>query len=72
MHRNYTKCILSPFPKKGTSKVYHTPRTASNAVGNQEGHMDREDYDRFYKVCEASLLVIVLTGWALTIVLGSL
>ena len=32
----------------------------------------RDGYERFYKVCEASLLVIVLTGWALTIVLGSL
>ncbi len=32
----------------------------------------RDGYDRFYKVLEASLLVIVLTGWALTIVLGSL
>lgn len=63
---------LSPFPKKGTGKVYHTPRTASNAAGNQEAHMDRKDYDRFYKVCEVSLLVIVLTGWAVTIVLGSL
>lgn len=32
----------------------------------------RDGYDRFYKVCEVSLLVIVLTGWAVTIVLGSL
>lgn len=32
----------------------------------------RDGYDRFYKVCETALLVIVLTGWALTIVLGSL
>ena len=32
----------------------------------------RDGYDRLYKVLETSLLVIVLTGWALTIVLGSL
>ena len=59
-----------PEKRNGESLSHTTDRVKRG--GNQEGHMDREDYDRFYKVCEASLLVIVLTGWALTIVLGSL
>lgn len=32
----------------------------------------RDGYDKFYDICEKTVYIVFLTGWALTIVLGCL